>query len=304
MKLPHSPIGWSIRITEILQAVEKATGQCLYPVRVQDIAMDLSRNLFPDAPLTRITGENLGDRFEGMLLRVPSSSNEWGIIYNTEIKSSGRINFTLAHEFGHYLLHRAELENGQINCSRQDMLDWDSEHRRREAQANEFASYLLMPRNMFEQQIGKQEISLHLMQDVADRFNVSLTAALLKWLQLTSKRAMLIIGNNGFVKWTRSSDALYKSGVYLQSKKEPIELPQESLALSRDSSIDAKAGITHKLGAWPHFRENVHEMTVHADTYESTITLLLFPDDPPQRWREPDEEPELIDTYDKFLLPG
>jgi hypothetical protein len=45
----------------------------------------------------------------------------------------------------------------------------------------------------------------------------------------------------------------------------------------------------------------VHEMTVHADTYESTISLLLFPDDPPPRWHEPDEEPELMDTFDTFL---
>ncbi len=302
MNLPKSPAGWAIRITEILQAVEKTTGQCLYPVRIQDIATDLSRNLFPDAPLTRITGENLGDRFEGMLARVPGTANEWGIIYNTAIKSPGRINFTLAHEFGHYLLHRAELGNGQINCSRQNMLDWDSEYGRREAEANEFASYLLMPCNTFEQQIGKQKISLHLMQEVADHFNVSLTASLQKWLQLTSRRAMLIIGDNGFVKWARSSESLYKSGVYLKPKEEPIELPPQSLAMSRDPSIDAKIGITHKLGTWPQFKESVHEMTMHADTYESTISLLLFPDDPPQRWREPDEEPELIDTFDKFLL--
>lgn len=300
MNLPKSPAGWAIRITEILQAVEKTTGQCLYPVRIQDIATDLSRNLFPDAPLTRITGENLGDRFEGMLARVPGTANEWGIIYNTAIKSPGRINFTLAHEFGHYLLHRAELGNGQINCSRQNMLDWDSEYGRREAEANEFASYLLMPRNTFEQQIGKQKISLHLMQQVADRFNVSLTAALLKWLQLTSQRAMLVIGDNGFVKWARSSERLYKSGVYLKPKKEPLELPPQSLAVSRDASVDAKTGVLHKAGTWPYFSEDVHEMTVHADTYEGTISLLLFPDDPPPRWREPDEEPELMDTFEKF----
>ncbi len=300
MRLPNSPVGWAIRITKILQVFENASGQRMYPVKIQDIAMDLSRQLFPDSPLTRITGEDLGGRFEGMLARVPGAANEWGIIYNTAIKSPGRINFTLAHEFGHYLLHRAELGNGQINCSRQDMLDWDSEYGQREVQANEFASYLLMPRNTFEQLIGKQKISLHLMQEVADQFNVSLTAALLKWLQLTSRRAMLVIGDNGFVKWARSSDALYKSGVYLQPKKELIGLPQQSLAMSRDATIDAKLGITHKPSTWPQFKESVREMTVHADAYEGTISLLLFPDDPPPRWHEPDEEPELMDTFDKF----
>ena len=79
MKLPNRPPAWANHITRLLQAVEKATGQSLYPVRIQDIAMDLSRNLFPDAPLTRISGENLGNRFEGMLARVPGTANEWGI---------------------------------------------------------------------------------------------------------------------------------------------------------------------------------------------------------------------------------
>lgn len=300
MTLPHTPIGWAIRITEILQAFEKATGQSMYPVRIQDIAMDLSRQFFPNAPLTRVTGENLGNRFEGTLLRVPHTANDWGIIYNTAFKSPGRINFTLAHEFGHYLLHRAGIGSGRIDCSRQDMFGWDSEYGQREAQANQFASYLLMPRNRFEQFIQGQKISLHLMQEVADRFNVSLTAALLKWLQITSKRAMVIVGDNGFIKWVWSSDRLRKSGVYLQPKKDLIELPPQSLAVRRDASIDARVGLMHKAGTWSPFREDLHEMTVHADAYESTITLLLFPNDPPRYWHKRDEEPELMDTFEKF----
>lgn len=301
MSYPHTPAAWAIRITQILQVVEQATGAGLYPIRVQEIALDLARQFFPEAPLTRITGEDLGDRFEGMLLRVPGTANEWGIIYSTAIKSPGRINFTLAHEFGHYLLHKTLLEGGQLNCSRQDMLRWDSEHGQREAQANEFASYLLMPRNRFDEQIKGQKISLHLMQAVADHFNVSLTAALLKWLQITSKRAMLLMGNNGFVNWARPSENLFKSGVYLRTKQDLIELPQQSLAARRQPFVDERIGITHKAGCWLPFTEDVHEMTVYADSYESTITLLLFPDDPPLRWHEQNEEPELMDTFTKFV---
>jgi hypothetical protein len=49
-----------------------------------------------------------------------------GIIYNHAITSKGRINFTLAHEFGHYLIHRALYPNG-FQCGQQQIVRWDSE---------------------------------------------------------------------------------------------------------------------------------------------------------------------------------
>jgi Zn-dependent peptidase ImmA (M78 family) len=49
--------------------------------------------------------------------------------------SKGRINFTLGHELGHYLLHRHLSPEG-FRCSSRDMLDWKSEHGQIEAQAN------------------------------------------------------------------------------------------------------------------------------------------------------------------------
>ncbi|MEQ1789339.1 MAG: ImmA/IrrE family metallo-endopeptidase [Rickettsiales bacterium] len=236
-----------------------------------------------------------------MLLRVSQSKNEWGIIYNTAIKSSGRINFTLAHEFGHYLLHRMALKDGNIKCTRQDMFEWNSEYGQREAEANEFASYLLMPRNLFENIIKKEPISLHLLQEAADYFNVSLTAAILKWLQFTDKRAMLVVGVDGFVKWCWSSKKLYKSGVFLQPKKQAIELPAQSIAMLKDKSINSKKGIIHPSG-FLGFNEEAHEMSLIADSYDMTISLLIFPDDAPNKWIQQDEEPELMDSFEKFSI--
>ncbi len=299
MNLPTKPPAWAIRISRLLQEVQKITGESMYPVRVKDIATDISRQFFPDAPITRISGEDFSGGFEGMLHRVPQTKGEWGIVYNTAIKSSGRINFTLAHELGHYLLHRMDLENGKIQCKRQDMFRWNSEYGQREAEANEFASYLLMPRNLFEDAIKNEEVSLHLLQHVANYFDVSLTAAILRWLQFTNKRAMLVVGDNGFVKWVWSSEGLRKSGVYLQPRKELIELPAQSLAVRNDAATDSLTGLVHPAGIWP-FKEDVREMTLNADIYEMTITLLIFPDDAPNRWAQQDEEPELMDTFEKF----
>ena len=64
---------------------------------------EYSRNVFPDAPITKVEGLDLSAKFEGMLLPHPNGNGEWGIIYNSSITSKGRINFTLGHELGHYL---------------------------------------------------------------------------------------------------------------------------------------------------------------------------------------------------------
>ncbi|MBW9242069.1 ImmA/IrrE family metallo-endopeptidase [Pseudomonas paracarnis] len=44
--------------------------------------------------------------FEGLLVRNLASS-KWMIAYNDQLESPGRIRFSLAHEFGHYLMHRS-----------------------------------------------------------------------------------------------------------------------------------------------------------------------------------------------------
>lgn len=299
MNLPTRPPAWANKISNLLQQIEKHTGEVMYPVRIKDIAVDISKQFFPESPITRITGEDFSGEFEGALARVPGTKDSWGIGYNTAITSTGRINFTLAHELGHYLLHRTSLENG-IKCKREDMFRWNSEHGQRESEANEFASYLLMPRNLFEQAMNGEQLSLHLLQHVADYLNVSLTAAILKWLSFTTERAMLVVGKDGFVDWVWSSDSLRKSGVYLQPKKHTIELPEKSLAVRNDADFDNLAGTVHEARVWP-FNESVHEMTVHADTYDMTITLLLFSKDAPVRWTQDEEEPETYDSYDNFV---
>jgi len=294
MNFPIHPPAWANKISILLQEVQKITGASLYPVKMQDIAYDISKHYFPKSPITRIAPEEFSEDFEGMLRRTSDAKDEWGIIYNTAIRSKGRINFTLAHELGHYLLHRIALEEGMIKCSRRDMLSWDAAHAQREAEANEFASYLLMPRNLFEGLIRGQDISLKLLQQVADYFSVSLTAATLKWLQFTSKRAMLVVGKDGFIYWAKATKPLFKSGVYLRTKNAVIELPAESIAVKKGLLLENEYGVMHKAGVWP-FNEDVREMTVDADTYDMTITLLLFSDDAPNKFYVSSEEDELED---------
>ncbi len=291
--LPTTPAAWAIKLSQLLQHIQATTNESIYPIKIQDLACDISKHFFPSDPLVRVCGDTFSTEFDGMMVK---KNGQWGIVYNDAITSRGRINFTLAHEFGHYLLHRADLENG-IQCGRNEMMKWKSEQRNIEAEANEFASHLLMPINIFREKVNGETLDLNLFQNIAEYFDVSLTAALLKWISFTSKRAMIVVAKDGFVKWAKPSDAAFNSGIYLAYKKNLIELPAQSLAARRDTFFDNMAGTDHATGIWP-FREGVREATLLADTYDMTISLLLFNDVAPVRYFG-EEMPE-EDTFDRF----
>ncbi len=75
-------------------------------------------------------------------------------------------------------------------------------------------------------------------------------------------------------------------------------MPAASLALQVDRLVDGQGKTDHEAGAW--FNEPVHEMTVFAELYDFSISLLLLGDDaPPADWDAKDD----TDTYDRFVPP-
>jgi hypothetical protein len=303
VKLPSTPQAWAIHLSQLVKIFHDAHGLDPFPIKVEPLAREYSRQVFPNEPITLVDGLELSGGFDGMLMPNPHVPGEWGIIYNKAIRSPGRINFTLAHELGHYLLHRHISPSG-IQCGSREMLDWRSELGAIEAQANTFASFLLMPLDDFRRQIAGETTSLDLMRHLADRYEVSITAAILKWLDMTTQRAMLVVSRSGFIDWARSSDSLMKSGVFYRARQQITPLPEQSLAGGKGLAIGTYAETKHPRGVWPG-NDDVHEMTIFSPTNEMTITLLLYPDDAPnKRWARDLDEPEEQDTYDRFVSDG
>ena len=300
MNPPPTPQGWAIRLTQILSLHQAAHGLPRFPVDVAALAQDFSRQLYQDAPITMVDGLKLSKGVEGMLMPHPNGSGEWGIIYNETIRSSGRRNFTLAHELGHYLLHR-QAHPGGLQCTNRNMADWDDTRNRIEAEANTFASYLLMPLDDFRAQIKGRVIDIDVMTELAERYAVSLTAAILKWMTITDKRAMIVVGKEGFMDWAWSSGPLIKSGIYYAARQNVIELPPASLAAQDVDGDTGRHGRLHPVGVWKG-SEPVREMTVFSPSNEMTISLLLYPDRAPSRWEMAELEDEsTLDTFDKFM---
>lgn len=293
MKKKLSPTRWAIDLSVVLNAIPDFNR---FPVNVTEVAKEISRLKFPDDPITLIKGRDLPG-FEGAMKRAPEGKVGWGIFYNSGIRSKGRINFTLAHEFGHYLVHRIDHPNGFM-CSTADMAKWDSQYSQLEAQANEFAANFLMPLDDFRDQIDPKALpDMGALSECAERYEVSLIAGMLRWLSYTSRRAMLVVSREGFVLWARSSTRAYKSGIYIKTQgRPPTEIPSSALA-SRRNLIDGYSGsIEHDSKVW--FKQPCREQVIFSDQYDFTISLLFFEDE--ASYSKYDEEPDEEDTCDRF----
>lgn len=285
---------WAADLTRLLDAVH-ADGVGRYPVNVPLVARDVSHQHFPDDPISLIKGASLGS-FDGALHRAPPGKKGWGIIYNDAITSKGRINFTLGHEFGHYLLHRLEYPDG-IECGQQDMVRWDSAYRAIEQQANCFAAGLLMPFHDFRRQIpAKAKPTLDDLGACADRYGVSLIAATLRWLEYAERRSVLVVSRDGYILWSRSSTRALNTGAYFKiSGRPPIPVPARSLAALGGIDANGRSAVSQDEDIW--FAEPCEEIALLSDRYDFAISLLHLNE---REWGAAfDEEPE-PDVWDRI----
>lgn len=292
MKEEFSSARWAIDITRILNAIPDYDR---FPVIVRDVATEISKIKFPDDPITLIKGKDLPG-FEGAMKKAPTGKKGWGIFYNSGIRSKGRINFTLAHEFGHYLLHRFKYPDGFM-CSIEDMKRWDSEYGILEGEANKFAADLLMPADDFRKLIQPKIFPcMELISNCAKRYDVSLMAAILKWLKLTSKRAVLVTSVEGYILWARSSEKALKSGLYFKTQnRAPIALHEKSLASNRSKILTNQAECEHDHNVW--LNTSCREQVIFADNYDFAMSLLFFDDHVSTK---PADDAGEEDTYDRF----
>jgi Zn-dependent peptidase ImmA (M78 family) len=113
-----------------------------------------------------IKKESLENELSGILRKMPES-NKWEMLINAK-HHSNRQRYTIAHELGHYFLHR------HLQVEFQDRIFFrGAESSKEELQANSFASEVLMPENYFREMIreGKNKID-----ELAQEFGVSTLA--------------------------------------------------------------------------------------------------------------------------------
>ncbi len=197
-KSPHKEAN---RLSMLLRM---ALGEDRFPIDVQQLALEVSKN--NEDPIEKAVGGDLPG-FEGML-RAHRKRPAWHIVYNEEPRYRGRERFTVAHELGHYMLHRpklglADYPDGQLGrscdfqCLPLQSNAWKAAEKQREEEADTFASYLLMPLDDYRRQVNPTgpippdfggEHRAELIRPKPDGFVADINAAFVQQVLDVSKR--------------------------------------------------------------------------------------------------------------------
>lgn len=158
-------------IEDKAEEVLKSTGYFTAPVPVDIVARKCGVGVQPTT---------LGEHVSGLLVVQGSG----GLIGYNESHPLVRQRFTIAHELGHYFLHRGGgdllfIDKGYRVFSR-DQSSSRGENQK-EIEANRFAAALLMPRPLVETELTKIDLGDDSdLQALADRFKVSLQSMSIK----------------------------------------------------------------------------------------------------------------------------
>lgn len=153
------------------------------------------------------------------------------IVINSEIKEDGKKHFVLAHEFGHFELHR---KITHFICDDEALLDWHNSNSR-EYEANTFAAEILMPKEIFIKECYSKKFSLDLIKELSSTFKTSITATAFRYAEIGSTPIVIAFSTNNKIKWYRCHK----------------EFPLQFVSVNTDVSKDSYAFDFFQLGTVP-----------------------------------------------------
>ncbi len=155
------------------------------------------------------------------------------ILISNRITNRHRKRFIIAHELGHFLLHRDKL----YSCDHiSDITQENINSQAQEKEANAFANELLIPQTELKKHIPIAPLTFSAIFDIARVFDISVTHAAMQAITVSNAESeVLICYDNHFRKWYLSAHRY--TFPRMVPMKCPVDLP----------SVAAATDIT---GAW------------------------------------------------------
>ncbi|AWK05655.1 hypothetical protein HYN56_15975 [Flavobacterium crocinum] len=162
---------------------------------------------------------NYEQYFDGMIEHLNSKFHIYLNIDRLKHSHTVRCRFTFAHELGHYFIdeHRNALSSGLVpahssftNFSSDKYVEWEADY---------FASSLLMPKERFRKDCFKKKFSFLLLDQLAKKYQTSLTSTAIKFADIGTHPILIIFGEDNKIKWYwTSEDFPFKSILYNKYK--------------------------------------------------------------------------------------
>lgn len=217
------------------------------------------------------------------------------ITVKNNILELGKKRFIIAHELGHFELHRTKIPT--ISCSNMDFHEW---HARKpfEVEANYFAAELLMPEHIFKGKTDGKALSKSLIELLSREFQTSLTATSIRFVTLRTEYA-LVCSEKLAIKWFVVGEEFpYKLNVLGKLHPSSIAydffkgdgLPNKFLRVTEDAWIDDYKFNTN---------DKVMEMAIALPSYNQVLSFIYVDSDDDNDYNRDDYYRE-IDGHLRF----
>ena len=205
-------------------------------------------------------------QIDGAQGRIVCKNEDAIISYNSRIEHHGKRRFVIAHELGHYELHRHLIEPIHIDDYRS--LSHLSKSTL-ENQANEFAAELLMPTHLFSSLIEGERFNLHFIKEIAQHFEVSITAAIIRYINIGKNPVGVIYSSGNEIQWSSFSNNFKPNFIERGSN-----LPPETMAgnfVYHKKRLPGRPQTT-KLENW-FLDRNMTELNNQENCYEQCLNM-------------------------------
>ncbi len=224
---------------------------------------------------------------DGYLILDPANGGSL-ICVNNRIIEQGRKNFTVAHELGHFCMDG--LNRKAFYCSSEVIESFKTTLDSVEGKANEFASELLMPRNIYQPLVKKLEPGWDAIKELAGLSQTSLTATAIRFVDLSDFACCLIVSCDGKIRWFHKSEE-FRPYVQMDSRL----VPKGTVAFNifqgcapADGFEDVKA-CDWLTGKGVHQHTEILEWSLPLNSYGQVLTLL-YDEEGIAGWEEDDYE--------------
>lgn len=199
------------------------------------------------------------------------------ITVNSNINFEEKKRFVAAHELGHYEMHRT-LANVTFDTE-DELINWYKAGPQ-ETEANEFASEFLMPSEEFYKECKFKKFGPHVIEHLAKRFQVSKTAAILKFVKRGNHPVCIICCKDNKMKWWKSSHDFWSYLEFEYDKHPPIgTVAYEIFTKGKIYNNDEKQQQIWK-SDWFRMRDDekgdpmFYEYCLHAKSFGYTISIV------------------------------
>lgn len=135
---------------------------------------------------------------------IVSSKNYSKITVDSKITYQNQKRFAIAHELGHYMLHR---KANQYFSDDEKAFYKYHQTGNQESEANEFAAELLMPVNRFKEYTSDKAFHIDLIKETANYFETRITSTSIKYSVYGHEPIAVIFTQEGVIKWSSTNDS-------------------------------------------------------------------------------------------------